>query len=147
MHFSRGRITTTKLLKLIYKRECQLVNLWECYFPRRYVCVQLFSFVWLFATLWIVAHQAPLSMRFFRQEYWSGLPFPPTGDLPDPGITPVSPVPPAFQGRFFTHSGTANILGGKHKENKFIYFHKENKGILQTLQSSAESPYGKYRTV
>ena len=45
------------------------------------------------------AHQAPLSMGFFRQEYWSGLPFPYPGDLPDPGIEPRSP---ALQGRFFT---------------------------------------------
>ena len=42
--------------------------------------------------LWTVAHQAPLSMRFSRQEYWSGLPFPPPGDLPDPGIEPRSPA-------------------------------------------------------
>ena len=42
------------------------------------------------ATLWTVARQAPLSMGFFRQEYWDGLPFPPPGDLPDPGIKPTS---------------------------------------------------------
>ena len=46
----------------------------------------------LFATLWTVAHQAPLSMGFSRQEYWSGLPFPPPGDLPDPEIKPVYPA-------------------------------------------------------
>ena len=45
-----------------------------------------FSHVQLFATLWTVAHQASLSMGFSRQEYWSGLPCPPPGDLPDPGI-------------------------------------------------------------
>ena len=44
------------------------------------------SCVWLFASPWTVAHQAPLSMGFSRQEYWSGLPFPPPRDLPDPGI-------------------------------------------------------------
>ena len=44
------------------------------------------------ATLWTVAHQAPLSMGFSRQEYWSGLPFPSPGDLPDPGIEPRSPA-------------------------------------------------------
>ena len=44
-----------------------------------------------FATPWTVASQAPLSMGFFRQEYWSGLPFPPPGDLPDPGIEPSFP--------------------------------------------------------
>ena len=51
-----------------------------------------FSHVWLFVTLWTVALQAPLSMGFSRQEYWSGLPCPPPGDLPNPGIKPASPV-------------------------------------------------------
>ena len=50
-------------------------------------------------TPWTVACQAPLSMEFSRQEYWSGLPFPPPEDLPDPGIEPVSP---ALAGGFFT---------------------------------------------
>ena len=50
------------------------------------------SCVRLFATPWTAAHQAPVSMGFFRQEYWSGLPFPSPGDLPDPGIEPRSPV-------------------------------------------------------
>ena len=45
-----------------------------------------------FVTLWTVAHQAPLSMRFHRQEHWSGLPFPSPGDLPNPGIEPMSPA-------------------------------------------------------
>ena len=48
----------------------------------------VFSRVQLFVTLWTVAHQAPLSMEFFRQEYWSELPFPPPGNLLDPGIEP-----------------------------------------------------------
>ena len=47
------------------------------------------SRVWLFATPWSIAHQAPLSMRFSRQEYWSGLPFPSLGDLPNPGMSPT----------------------------------------------------------
>ena len=47
--------------------------------------LSLFSHVQLLATLWTVAHQAPLSMGFSRQEYWSGLPCPPPGDLPDLG--------------------------------------------------------------
>ena len=50
------------------------------------------SHVQLFATLWTVAHQAPLSMEFFRQEYWSRLPFPPPGDVHDPGIEPAIPA-------------------------------------------------------
>ena len=49
------------------------------------------SHVQFFATPWTVAHQAPPSMEFSRQEYWSGLPFPSPGDLPNPGIEPVPP--------------------------------------------------------
>ena len=56
----------------------------------------------LFVTPWSVAHQAPLSMGFPRQEYWRGLPFPILGDLSDPGIEPVSPGSHALAGRFFT---------------------------------------------
>ena len=53
-------------------------------------------------TSWTVAHQAPLSMAFPRQEYWSGLPFPSPGDLPDPGVKPASLVSLALAGEFFT---------------------------------------------
>ena len=53
---------------------------------------QLLSYVGLFGTPWTLAHQALLSMAFPRQEYWSGLPFPPPGELPDTGIEPVSPA-------------------------------------------------------
>ena len=52
----------------------------------------MLSRVRLFATPWTVAYQAPLSMEFSRQEYWSGLPFPSPGDLPDLGIEPRSPA-------------------------------------------------------
>ena len=51
----------------------------------------------LYKTLWIVNCQAPLCMGFSGQEYWSGLPCPPPGDLPDPGIEPVSPVASSLQ--------------------------------------------------
>ena len=54
------------------------------------------------ATPWTVAPQAPLSMEFSRQEYWSGLPFSFSGGLPHPGIKHTSPVSPALAGRFFT---------------------------------------------
>ena len=71
-----------------------------------------FSRVQLFAILWTVALQAPLSMRFSRQEYWSGLPCPPPGDLPDPGITFVSLRSPALVGGFFIHWGhLGNLVG------------------------------------
>ena len=59
-------------------------------------CAQSLSHVWLFATPWTVARQAPLSMGFSRQEYCSGWPCPPPGDLPGPGIQPASPKPPAL---------------------------------------------------
>ena len=65
-----------------------------------------FSRVWLFATLWTVDLLAPLSMGFSRQEYWSGWPCPPPGDLPNPGIEPMSLISPALAGRFFTTSAT-----------------------------------------
>ena len=56
-----------------------------------------FSHVRLFATLWTIAFQAPLSMGFSRQEYYTGLPCPPPGDLPNPGIEPASLTTPALQ--------------------------------------------------
>ena len=65
------------LLHLSYRLSCTLSH---------------FSHVWLFSTPWTVAHQAPLSMGFSRQEYWSGLPCPSQGDLPNLGIEPRSPA-------------------------------------------------------
>ena len=65
-----------------------------------------FSHVRLCATLWTVALQTPLSMGFSRQEYWSGLPCPSPGNLPNPGIEPMSLMSPALAGRFFTPSAT-----------------------------------------
>ena len=59
-----------------------------------------------YATPWTVAHQAPLSMDFSQQEYWSGLPFPIPWDLLDSGIEPISLVSPALAGGFFTTSAT-----------------------------------------
>ena len=67
-----------------------------------FVHAQSLSRIQLLATLWTVAHQASLSMEFSRQEYWSWLPFPTPGDLPDPGIEPTSLVSPALTGRSFT---------------------------------------------
>ena len=63
-----------------------------CYIGSHFSCVRLF------AILWTVAHQAPLSVVFPRQEYWSGLPFPPQGDLSDPEIEPTSLISPARDG-------------------------------------------------
>ena len=65
-----------------------------------------FSHIRLFATLQTVTHQAPLPMGFFRQEYWNGLLCCPPGDLPDPGMEPLSLMSPALAGRLFTTSAT-----------------------------------------
>ena len=77
------------------------------------VCVQANSlqlcFCWTFSVLWTVACQAPLSMGFYRQWYWSGLSCPPPGDLPDPRMEPLSVKPPELAGRFFTTSATWEI--------------------------------------
>ena len=71
-------------------------------YSRKYVlrCVQLF------ATPWTLAHQAPLSMGFSQEEFWSELPFPPPGDLSDPGIRLQSLASPVLAGWFFTTSTT-----------------------------------------
>ena len=74
-----------------------------------YACMPCrFSRVWLCMTLWTVAHQAPLSTGFSRQEYWSGLSCPPPGSLPDPGIELTSLTSPTLASRFyfFTTSAT-----------------------------------------
>ena len=83
--------------------------IWCCFTSviRIYSCVlSLFSRVRLFAAPWTVAYQVPLSMGFSRQEYWSGLPFPSPGDLPDRGIKFTSLMSPALAGKFFTTSDT-----------------------------------------
>ena len=68
----------------------------------------------IMATPWTVAYQAPQSMEFSRQEYWSGLPFPSPGDLPNPGIKAASPASPALQ---------ADSLPLNHRGNlRFISF-------------------------
>ena len=68
------------------------------------------SHVQLFATLWTVAPQAPLSMGFPWEECWTGLPFPPPGDLPDPGIEPKSLASRALAATFFSTSTTWEAL-------------------------------------
>ena len=84
-------------------------GLWICCGPCGgvHACVlSCFSCVWLFVTLCTVAHQALLSMGFYRQEYWNGLPCSPPEDLLDPGIEPVSLILLALAGRSFTISTT-----------------------------------------
>ena len=99
------------------------------------VCVlSHFSCVQLCVTLWTVAHQAPLSMGFSRQEYWNGLPCPPPGDLPDPVIEPASLMSPALAGRFFTTSTIWNYTymnnipspNDGYAVNSSLYHYAEN---------------------
>ena len=100
--------------------------------------VKSLSRVRLFVTPWTVAYQAPPSMGFSRQEYWSGLPFPSPGDLPNPGIKPGSP---AFQadaltseppGKPSTHKMLRECTLRGHEEilvtfALLVYFQKERK--------------------
>ena len=74
----------------IWSTRALLSHHWELPWEGCACLLSCFSCVWLFATLWIVAHQAPLSMGFSRQEYWSELPSPPPGDFPELGIEPTS---------------------------------------------------------
>ena len=92
------------------------------------VHVFMLSCVWLFATPWTVAHQAPLSMGFSKQEYWSGLPCPPPRDLPDPGIKAASPASPALQ---------ADFLPGKPKciPSLFNFFPKPTLRVIRHFSS------------
>ena len=83
------------------------LNSWEVsHLPLILLCAKSLSRVQLFATLWTVTHQAPLSMGFSCHDYWCGLLFPPPGDLPNTGIEPLSLMSPALAGGFFTTSAT-----------------------------------------
>ena len=75
------------------------------------LCVCVLSHNWLFATPWTAAYQAPLFIGFPRQRYWNGLPFSSPGDLPDPGIEPMSLASPALTGGFFTTCATWEAPG------------------------------------
>ena len=79
-------------------------NTSEGHIPRTQYCE--LNHVWLFAIPWTVVHNAPLSMGFPRQEYWSGLPFPPPRDLPHRVMEPLSVASPASAIGFFTTSST-----------------------------------------
>ena len=79
-----------------------------------------FSHIQHCAMLWTVASQAPLSMGFSRQQYYSRLPCPPPGDLPNPGIATTSLTSPALAGWFFTTSTTRELNGGLYKLMKNI---------------------------
>ena len=83
---------------------------------------QLLSGFQHFATLWTVAYQTPLPMEFSRQKYWNGLPFPPPGDLLNPGLKPMTTSYPTLAGRFFTFSDLFLILDIQkyHSEHNWL---------------------------
>ena len=86
----------------IYIYVCVCVCVYIYIYTYIYIYIKsCFSCIRLFRTLYTVEHQAPLSMEFYRQEYWSGLPFPTPRDLPDPRIKLTSLVYPGLAGRFF----------------------------------------------
>ena len=113
---------------------CQIfpfLYLYMCLYANMYAWVlSRFSCVRLFVTPWTVACQAPVSIGFFRQEYWSGLTCPPPGDFPDPGVKPASLMSPALAGGFFTTEPPGkpmqiwgiDIHGGKDSWDSFIVY-------------------------
>ena len=85
---------TDKLVRVL----CVMYSCGVCVCVHACACMlSSFIYVQLSETPWTVAHQAPLSMEFSRLEYWNGLPCPPPGDLPNPGLKSVSPASPALQ--------------------------------------------------
>ena len=90
------------------------------YWSLIFVVLSRFSHVQLCVMLWIVARQAPLSMGFSRQEYWSGLPCPPLGDLPNPGIEPASLTSPTLAGGCLTSSTKSNFCYRWGKKSSFV---------------------------
>ena len=83
------------------EKQQKLFQIFARPFVMRVCVLSCFSHVLFFSTLWTVAHQAPMPMRFSRQEYWSGLPCPPPGCLPHPGIEALSPLASAMQADSF----------------------------------------------
>ena len=88
-----------------------------------FVAFQSRSHSQFFVTPWTVAHQVPLSIGFSKQEYWSELPFPPPGDLPNPGTEPASLASPALAGRFFTTEAPRKLPSHKYTMFNIAYMH------------------------
>ena len=134
------------ILLLDYNKNFQLGLMCVC---------QLLNNVQLFVSPWTVAHQAPLSMKFSRQEYWSGLPCPSVGDLPDPGIEPGYPALQADYGLELPRnplcSSVHGIFQAENLPGKNIgvgcYFllqrifptHRSNPSLLCLLHQQADS--------
>ena len=117
---------------------CLGVYFWQCY--RLLSCSGVSSS----ATPWTVACQAPGSTEFSRQEYWSGLPFPTPGDLPDQGIKPKTLASPALAGRFFTTAPPGNSVNrlhiSKYNSNKTDKIARRNIKNMNS-QSKKQNPW------
>ena len=94
----------------------------------------MLSRVWLFATPWTAAYQAPPSMGFSRQEYWSGLPCPPPGDLPHPGMEHNCLLSSALVGGFFTTSTTGEAMAPHSSTLAWKILWTEEPGRLQSMR-------------
>ena len=107
--------------------------------------VKSLSHVQLFATPWTVVYQAPLSMGFYKQEYWSELPFCPPEDLLDPEIEPMSLLSPELAGRFFTTEppGKPKVLQPPPPK-KFLYFLCEVMNVLIVVVISQSMQHIKF---
>ena len=112
------------------------------------VCVCVLSRVRLFATPWTVARQAPLSMGFSRQRYWSGLPFPPPGDLPNPGVEPASLASPDLAVRPFTREALIHRSPTLQEDSLFSWSTREAQEYWsgQSYPFSSGSPQPRNRT-
>ena len=111
-----------QLFFLVLKVYFKILQLGDSWLAHPLMCEYMLSCVWLFETLFTVALQAPLSLGFCRQEYWSGLPFPPPGDLPDPGVESTSPT------------WQVDSLPLSHQGNLILWWFAANKGqVLQVF--------------
>ena len=98
------KLKTVQHLRINEGRHCEIKT--EMVIHGQQYCYSQLSHARLFVTLWTIAHQAPLSMGFSGQEYWSGLPCSLLGNLPNPGVKPTFFMSPALAGRFFATSTT-----------------------------------------
>ena len=110
---ANGILYTEHTPSILLSSYWKLPKVFVCALQTTDLCAQSLSCVWLFSALWTGAHQTPLSMWIFRQEHWSGWPFPSPVDLPDPGIEPPSPVSPALH--------TDSLPAEPWRKPKFIY--------------------------
>ena len=120
------------LLKYFFSLHSSAINMHTIFSEQKCILIyihmhaQALSGVWLFATPWTLVRQAPLSIVLSQQEFWSGLPFPPPGDLPDPdpGMEPPSPTWPSLEAGFFTTEPPGKPLIYVYSQTKLTNDHK-----------------------